>query len=88
MSQPSFLYLAPLVSGEKDNKESNKLILSAISFYVRFGAYFFLKEEWRVEGPTLYGNTMQVGRRPTQLGAYDMRHDVCVEDELLEYPTS
>ena len=43
------------MSGEKYNKESNNLKLSAISFFVRFEAYFFLEEEWRVEGPTLYG---------------------------------
>ena len=43
------------MSGKNDNKEFKRLKLSTISFFVRFGAYFFLEEGWRVEGPTLYG---------------------------------
>ena len=64
------------MSREKYNKESNNLKLSTVSFFVRFGAYFFLEEERRVEGPTLYGNTMQAHRRRAQFGACDMRHDL------------
>ena len=64
------------MSGENSKKEFKELKLSTIRFFARFGAYFFLEEEVRVEDPTLYGNTMQAHRRWAQLGACNMRHNV------------